>query len=138
MLKAAERQYGVIEGFGQCLVDDRQAVRRSLQTTFSALITVDKGGTNPIDTFDLDDLQVVNLTSGAYQMTWNASVGTNTSSSPSFWTFNYDGVDATWTMADFSSGFHLLSLEGATDNQGGSTSVRFTGIYDDASVFSAT
>ena len=38
-------------------------------------------------------------------------------------------------MADFSSGFHLLSLEGATDNQGGSTSVRFTGIYDDASVF---
>ena len=69
MLKAAERQCGVIEGFAQCLVDDRQAVRRSLQTTFSALITVDKGGTNPIDTFDLDDLQVVNLTSGAYQMT---------------------------------------------------------------------
>ena len=32
LLKAAERQYGVIEGFAQCLVDDRQAgkVRHTL------------------------------------------------------------------------------------------------------------
>ena len=50
LLKAAERQYGVIEGFTQCLVDDRQAgkVRHTLAPTKTPSFLGHGLGENPI------------------------------------------------------------------------------------------
>lgn len=100
--------------------------------TFDVSITVDNGGTSPIDTFNVNDLEVINLISGAYDLVWDASAGgINLGSSPDFWTITYDGAVATWTMADFSGfGFETINLQGATDNQGGAATVGFIGFWD--------
>ena len=89
--------------------------------TFDTSITVDNGGSSPFDSFNLDDLEVIHLISGPYEFEWNASAGgTSSWTSPDFWKITYDGLAATWTLADFPvSAVETLGLFDATDNQGG-------------------
>jgi len=98
-------------------------------STFTILITVDNGGDNPFDTFNVSDVQRTELISGNYEQTWDRNLGgTDNSSAGDFWQFIYDGTDVVWSMAE--PEFGTVTLIDGTDNQGGQTDIGFVGIVD--------